>query len=45
MERFAIHRVRLDPATGAETAKTSPCVIVSPNELRTGPSRPSSSRR
>ena len=33
MERFAIHLVRLDPATGAETAKTRPCVIVSPNEL------------
>ena len=33
MERFAIHLVRLDPATGAETAKTRPCVVVSPNEL------------
>jgi mRNA interferase MazF len=25
--------VRLDPATGAETAKTRPCVVVSPDEL------------
>ncbi len=33
MERFAVHLVRLDPAAGAETAKTRPCVIVSPNEL------------
>jgi mRNA interferase MazF len=32
-ERFNIFLVRLDPATGAETAKTRPCVIVSPDEL------------
>ena len=33
IERFSILLVRLDPATGAETAKTRPCVVVSPNEL------------
>ena len=33
MERFDIFLVRLDPATGAETAKTRPAVIISPNEL------------
>lgn len=33
VERFNIFLVRLDPATGAETAKTRPCVIVSPDEL------------
>lgn len=32
MKRFEIYLVRLDPTTGAETAKTRPCVIVSPNE-------------
>ena len=32
-ERFQIFLVRLDPATGAETAKTRPCVVVSPDEL------------
>ncbi len=32
-ERFDIFLVRLDPTTGAETAKTRPCVVVSPNEL------------
>ncbi len=32
-ERFNIFLVRLDPATGAETTKTRPCVIVSPDEL------------
>jgi len=31
-ERFAVHLVTLDPTTDAETAKTRPCVIVSPNE-------------
>ena len=31
--RFDIFLVRLDPATGAETAKTRPCVVVSPDEL------------
>ena len=33
MERFSIHLVTLDPATGAETARTCPCVVLSPNEL------------
>lgn len=33
IERFNVFLVRLDPATGAETAKTRPCVIVSPDEL------------
>jgi len=33
IERFQILLVRLDPATGAETAKTRPCVVVSPDEL------------
>ena len=33
IERFGIFLVKLDPATGAETAKTRPCVVVSPNEL------------
>ena len=32
-ERFGIYLVKLDPTTGAETAKTRPCVIVSPDEL------------
>lgn len=33
IERFSIFLVRLNPTAGAETAKTRPCVIVSPNEL------------
>jgi mRNA interferase MazF len=33
MDRFAIYLVKLDPTTGAETAKTRPCVVVSPDEL------------
>lgn len=33
MERFSVFLVRLDPATGAETAKTRPCAIDSPNEV------------
>jgi len=33
IERFNIFLVRLDPTAGAETAKTRPCVIVSPDEL------------
>lgn len=33
MERFSIHLITLDPAIGAETAKTRPCVVLSPNEL------------
>lgn len=32
MKRFEVHLVRLDPATGAETRKTRPCLIVSPDE-------------
>lgn len=32
MKRFDVHLVRLDPVMGAETAKTRPCVIVSPDE-------------
>ena len=31
--RFSLYLVRLDPAAGAETAKTRPCVVVSPDEL------------
>ena len=33
VERFDIFLVRLDPVAGSETAKTRPCVVVSPNEL------------
>lgn len=33
IERFAVFLVTLDPVLGAETAKTRPCVIVSPNEV------------
>ena len=33
IERFQIFLVQLDPATGAETAKTRPCLVVSPDEL------------
>jgi hypothetical protein len=33
IERFSIFLVRLDPTAGAETAKTRPCAIVSPDEL------------
>jgi mRNA interferase MazF len=33
VERFDIFLVRLDPVAGTETAKTRPCVVVSPNEL------------
>ena len=33
IERFSIFLVKLDPTTGAEAAKTRPCVVVSPNEL------------
>ena len=32
MERFDVFLVRLDPTTGAETAKTRPCTILSPDE-------------
>lgn len=33
IQRFSIFLIKLDPATGAETAKTRPCVVVSPDEL------------
>jgi len=33
IERIQVFLVQLDPATGAETAKTRPCVVVSPDEL------------
>ncbi len=33
LERFAVFLVALDPAQGAETAKTRPCVIVSPDDV------------
>jgi len=33
VERFNVFLIRLDPATGAETSKTRPCVVVSPDEL------------
>lgn len=33
INRFAIFLVELDPTKGAETAKTRPCVIVSPDVL------------
>ena len=33
IERFGIFLIRLDPTQGAETAKTRPCVVVSPDEL------------
>jgi mRNA interferase MazF len=32
-ERFQVFLVQLDPAIGAETAKTRPCAIISPDEL------------
>ncbi len=31
--RFEIHLVKLDPAVGAETRKTRPFVIISPDDL------------
>ena len=33
IERFNIFLVQLDPATGAETTKTRPCLVVSPDEM------------
>jgi mRNA interferase MazF len=33
IDRFNVFLVQLDPSTGAETAKTRPCVVVSPDEL------------
>ena len=31
--RFEVYLVKLDPAVGAETRKTRPCVILSPDDL------------
>lgn len=33
IDRFEVFLVTLDPAKGAETSKTRPCVVISPNEL------------
>jgi mRNA interferase MazF len=33
IDSFAVFLVALDPARGAETSKTRPCVVISPNEL------------
>ena len=33
IRRFAVFLVSLDPVQGAETAKTRPCVILSPDEM------------
>ena len=33
IERFQVFLVQLDPSTGAETAKTRPRAVVSPDEL------------
>ncbi len=33
VEQYEIYWVNLDPTVGAETQKTRPCVILSPNEL------------
>ena len=33
IERFAVFLVSLDPVVGAETAKTRPCVVVSPDDM------------
>jgi len=35
MKRFDIYLINLDPVVGAETAKTRPCLIVSPDEANT----------
>lgn len=32
IRRFGVFLVTLDPAVGAETAKTRPCVVISPDE-------------
>lgn len=32
VERFQVFLARLDPVTGAETAQTRPCAVVSPDE-------------
>ena len=33
VHRFEVYLVTLDPTLGAETRKTRPCVIISPDEL------------
>jgi mRNA interferase MazF len=33
VKRFDVHLATLDPATGGETRKTRPCVVVSPDEM------------
>ena len=33
VHRFEVYLVRLDPAVGSEIQKTSPCVIITPDEL------------
>src|ERR1700743_2033887 len=33
IERFSVFLIQLDPTVGAETSKTRPCVVVSPDEL------------
>jgi mRNA interferase MazF len=35
MKRFEVWLVGLDPTIGAETAKTRPCLIISPDEANT----------
>lgn len=35
MKRFDIYLINLDPVVGAETSKTRPCLIVSPDEANT----------
>ena len=37
IERFAVFLVSLDPVLGAETAKTRPCVVVSPEDINDAP--------
>jgi mRNA-degrading endonuclease toxin of MazEF toxin-antitoxin module len=34
VNRFDVYLIELDPAIGGEIKKTRPCVIVSPNEMR-----------
>lgn len=33
VDRFAVFLVSLDPVVGAETAKTRPCVVISPDDM------------
>jgi mRNA interferase MazF len=32
-QRFEVHLISLDPTKGSEIRKTSPCLIISPNEM------------